>query len=94
MDAVFPTLDAPQDVVVGAGYRKGQNPMETLLVELCTVLGYCLNPAAHARLLQMPADDVDRFTRAVFEAEGLEEPYDKEEWRNVSTLVASHFARM
>ena len=68
--------------------------METLLVELCTVLGYCLKPDDHGRLLQMPADDVDKFTRAVFEAEGLEEPYDKSEWRSVSVLVASHFARM
>jgi hypothetical protein len=42
----------------------------------------------------MPADDVEGFARAVFEAEGLEEPYDKNEWRNVTGLVASHFARM
>jgi hypothetical protein len=68
--------------------------METLLSELCTVLGYCLPPDDHARLLQMPADDVGGFTRAVFEAEGLEEPYDESEWRNVSGLVASHFARI
>jgi hypothetical protein len=68
--------------------------METLLLELCTVLGYCLKPDDHARLLQMPADDVEGFARAVFEAEGLEEPYDKSQWRNVTDLIASHFSRM
>ncbi len=68
--------------------------METLLLELCTVLGYCLEPDDLARLLEVPADDVEGFARAVFEAEGLEEPYDKTQWREVTGLIASHFSRM
>ena len=68
--------------------------METLLLELCTELGYCLKPDDHERLLQMVTKDVDAFTRAVLDAEGLEEPYDKGQWRKVRWLVARHFDRM
>ena len=82
------------DAEVSAGYRKGQSPRETLLLELCTKLGYCLKPADHERLLQMATNDVDAFTRAVLNAEGLEEPYDKDQLRNVRWLVASHFDRI
>jgi hypothetical protein len=67
--------------------------METLLLELCTELGYCLKPNDHERLLQMATDDVDAITRAVLDAEGLEEPYDEGEWANVRWLVARHFDR-
>jgi hypothetical protein len=79
---------------MGAGYTQGQSAMETLLLELCTVLGFCLEPQHVARLLEMPADDVDGFARAVFEAEGFEEPYDKSHWRAVTGLTAKHFSRM
>ena len=41
--------------------------METLLLELCTELGYCLKPDDHERILQMATGDVDAFTRAVLE---------------------------
>ena len=68
--------------------------METLLLELCTELGYCLTPNDHERLLQMATDDVDVFTRAVLDAEGLEEPFDKSQWASVRSLVARHFDRM
>lgn len=67
--------------------------METLLLELCTELGFCLKPDETARIQRMPMDDVDAFTAAVFEAEGLVEPYDRRLWGAVRDLVARHFAR-
>ena len=82
------------DVEVSAGYRKGQSAMETLLFELCTNLGYCLNPDDRARLQRMATGDVDAFAAAVLAAECLLEPYDRSEWRNVRLLVARHFTRM
>lgn len=43
-----------------------------LLDELCVDLGFCLPPEARASLRAAPPADVDAFTDAVFEAEGLD----------------------
>jgi len=48
--------------------------VETLLAELCVVLGFCLPPEAVARLKSNPPTDVEQFTDAVIRSEGLD-PY-------------------
>lgn len=42
-----------------------------LLDALCVDLGFCLPPEARARLVQAPPKDVDAFTDAVIQADGL-----------------------
>jgi len=79
---------------VSGGYRKGEDPMKTLLDELCIKLGCCLDPEEQVRMRRMPADDVDSFVKAFHVAEHLLEPYDEEHWRNVRYVVARHFALM
>jgi hypothetical protein len=48
--------------------------IEYLLEELCVVLGFCLSPEQHARILEKPEVEIDAFTDAVIRAEGLD-PY-------------------
>jgi hypothetical protein len=43
-----------------------------LLTELCVDLGFCLPPEEGKRLEASPATSVDRFTYAVWTAEGME----------------------
>jgi hypothetical protein len=47
--------------------------VERLLYELCVKLGFCLPAAESRRLCESPPPDVDSFTDAVFEAEGMGE---------------------
>ena len=77
----------------GMSYRKGQDRMTTLLEALCVSLGCCLKPDEQARIQRMAMDDVDAFVAAFHAAEGQQEPYDKEHWRNVRWVVAKRFAR-
>jgi len=74
-------------------HKKGQGVIDAVLLELCVDLGMCLPPAAHARMRQMSTESVDTFARAVLEAEGLQEPYDTDVWRDVRHRVARHFER-
>ena len=70
-----------------SGYRKGQRLVETVLLELCVQMGFCLPPDGHARMLDMPTGDLDVFVDAIFAAQGLEEPYDRDLWRGVRDQV-------
>jgi hypothetical protein len=73
------------------GYRKGETLVETVLGELCAEQGFCLRPDEHARMLEMPTDDLDAFVNALFVAEGFEEPYERRLWRGVRDHVARRF---
>ena len=68
--------------------------IEYLLGDLCSRLGFCLPPEEYDRLLAQPPADVDAFTDAVFEAEGMD-PTDSQ-YRNVRgqarDLVSRTFA--
>lgn len=70
-----------------AFYRKGEPLIETVLTELCVVYGFCLKPDDHAAMLEMPTDDLDAWTNAVFDREGLAEPFEKRLWRDVRNHV-------
>jgi hypothetical protein len=50
--------------------------VQQLLDELCVKLGFCLPPDTQRRLRESPPLDVDSFTDAVFEAEGLDPVLD------------------
>jgi hypothetical protein len=65
-----------------------------LLTSLCSELGFCLPPEARARLTATPPLDVDAFTAAVFQAEGLDPAAaDRRLYRRVRALVAGAFER-
>ena len=66
--------------------------VESLLYELCVVLGFCLPPDEQARLLESPPTEVDAFTDAVIRAEGLD-PYaiPRHLRRDVRGRVVKHF---
>jgi hypothetical protein len=68
--------------------------IESLLYELCSVLGYCLPPNEHERLKSDPPGDVDAFTDAVIRAEGLDPNADipLHLRRDVRARVAKHFS--
>jgi len=68
-------------------YRKGEPLIETVLNELCVIYGFCLKPDDHAAMLEMSIDDLDAWTRAVFEREGLLEPFEKPLWQDVRNHV-------
>jgi hypothetical protein len=66
--------------------------VQHLLYELCVKLGFCLSPEAQGRLIETPPTDIDAFTDAVFEAEGLDPVYSDKRLRSqVRELVARHF---
>jgi hypothetical protein len=69
------------------GYGKDQDPVEKLLDELCVDMGFCIPPYHRARIQPMPTADVDAFAKAVFEAEGLLEPFDRHLWSEVRDRV-------
>jgi hypothetical protein len=50
--------------------------VQQLLDELCVGLGLCLPPDEQRRLRESPPLDVDGFTDAMFEAEGLDPGLD------------------
>lgn len=58
-----------------------------LLNDLCFGLGFCLPPEDSARLLAWEDPDFLEFTDAVFEAEGMELPYDLHLYRQVRDKV-------
>jgi len=64
-------------------YRKGESLAETVLGELCVIYGFCLKPDDKAEMLDMPTDDLDAWTDAIFRREGFKEPYDKRLWREL-----------
>ena len=67
--------------------------VESLLNELCVVLGFCLEPAAQARIQEKPEADIDAFTDVVIRAEGLD-PYSdipKRLRRQVREIVVKYF---
>ena len=68
-------------------YRKGEPLIETVLTELCVIYGFCLKPNARAAMLEMSTDDLDAWTNAVLEREGLAEPFEKRLWREVRNPV-------
>ncbi|MBD0421680.1 hypothetical protein AB0L35_07740 [Streptomyces sp. NPDC052309] len=61
-----------------------------LLYELCVDLGFCLPPQEHHRLQEAPPADVDGFTDAVFEAEGMDPGLHEELRRQVRDRVDRH----
>jgi hypothetical protein len=74
-------------------FQLSPKQVEALLYELCVVLGFCLPPDTNARLAQEPPADVDTFTDAVIQAEGLD-PYADIPLhlrRDVRARVARHF---
>ena len=66
-------------------YRKGEPLVETVLTELCVIYGFCLKPDDHAAMLEMSI--LDAWTRAVFEREGLLEPFENRLWQDVCNYV-------
>jgi hypothetical protein len=73
--------------------RELEAEVETLLYDLCVGLGFCLPPDAKRRLAQSPPADVDAFTDAVFEAEGMGDMSPKDLRRRVRDVVDRHMSR-
>jgi hypothetical protein len=53
-------------------FHLSSTQVELLLGELCIELGFCLPPDEQARLRETPPTEVDAFTDAVIQAEGLD----------------------
>ncbi|WP_089154903.1 hypothetical protein [Micromonospora sp. NBS 11-29] len=70
-----------------------ESEVRRLLDELCIKLGFCLSPAENQRLRQSPPGEVDSFTDAVFEAEGISEVGHTDLRRQVRDIVARHLSR-
>ena len=68
-------------------YRKGEPLIETVLTELCVIYSFCLKPDDHAAMLEMSMDDLDVWTKAVFEREGLLESFEKRLWQDMRNRV-------
>ncbi|WP_144128278.1 hypothetical protein [Catellatospora sichuanensis] len=78
------------------GYRDDlDSDVQRLLNELCIKLGFCLPPDDIRRLCESPPGDVDTFTDAVFEAEGMGDMayVDKYLRRQVREVVDRHMSR-
>ena len=73
-------------------YRKGEPLIETVLTELCVIYGFCLKPDDHVAMLEMSIDDLDAWTKAVFEREGLLEPFEKRLWQDVRNHVGQRLS--
>jgi hypothetical protein len=67
--------------------------VDRLLNDLCVRLGFCLPPADRERLIADPPGDVDAFTDAVMDAEGLGGFSGDSHRTSVGALVAAAFAR-
>ncbi|MEE6259379.1 hypothetical protein [Plantactinospora sonchi] len=67
--------------------------VERLLYELCVGLGFCLPPDDIRRLRESPPADVDSFTDAVFEAEGMGDMSHTDLRRQVRDVVDRHMSR-
>lgn len=76
------------------GYRGDrESDVQRLLDELCVKLGFCLPPGEGRRLEQSPPGDVDSFTDAVFEAEGMGDMSYTDLRRQVRDVVDQHMSR-
>jgi hypothetical protein len=67
--------------------------IEVLLSELCVELGFCLPPQEITRLQKNPPRDIESFTKAVFEAEGMDAGANRQLLRQVQERVAAHFRK-
>ncbi|MGW0432870.1 hypothetical protein ACWDV4_10035 [Micromonospora sp. NPDC003197] len=67
--------------------------VQPLLRELCVKLGFCLPPDEIHRLCESPPGDVDSFTDAVFQAEGMGDKSYPDLRRQVRKVVARHMSR-
>ncbi|HYN94951.1 MAG TPA: hypothetical protein VES42_13970 [Pilimelia sp.] len=73
------------------GYRDDlDSDVQRLLNELCIKLGFCLPPEENRRLEQSPPGDVDSFTDAVIEAEGMGDMSHTDIRRQVREVVERH----
>jgi hypothetical protein len=68
----------------------GRTKVEWLLEDLCGTLGFSLPARERERLESIGLSDVDAFTDAVFESEGLDPKNDKALRQQVRTLVAKY----
>ncbi|MET7421390.1 hypothetical protein [Dactylosporangium sp. NPDC005555] len=76
------------------GYRDDlDSDVQRLLNELCIKLGFCLPPDENRRLQESPPGDVDSFTDAVIEAEGLGDMGYTDIRRQVREVVDQHMSR-
>lgn len=71
-----------------------EKEVRDLLSVLCIRLGFCLSPSEQSRLATTPPSDIDRFSEAVFLAEGLDPLTSRSElYHQVRDLVADAFVR-
>ena len=81
---------AVADMLFSMTQRDSQSEVRLLLYELCVKLGFCLPPQDQSRLQAAPPVDVDSFTDAVFEAEGMDPDLDGQLRRRVRETVERH----
>lgn len=67
--------------------------VQILLDELCVKLGFCLAPSEQRRLCESAPTDVDIFTDAVLEAEGVDPRVNKQLRRTVRDTIEWHMRR-
>jgi hypothetical protein len=67
--------------------------VQVLLNELCVKLGFCLSPGEQRRLRESAPNDVDSFTDAVLEAEGVDPRVNKQIRRTVRDTIEWHMRR-
>jgi len=67
--------------------------VQLLLDELCAKLGFCLPPSEQRRLRGSSSTDVDAFTDAVLEAEGVDPRVNKQLRRTVRDTIEWHMRR-
>lgn len=70
-----------------------ESDVRRLLDELCIKLGFCLPPEENQRLRESPPGEVDSFTDAVFEAEGMGDMRYTDLRRQVREVVDQHMSR-
>jgi hypothetical protein len=70
-----------------------ESEVQRLLDELCVKLGFCLPPEEARLLRRSPPTDVDGFTDAVFDAEGLGDMRRTNLHDQVRAVVDQHMSR-
>jgi hypothetical protein len=70
-----------------------ESDVQQLLDELCIKLGFCLPPEENLRLRESPPAQVDSFTDAVLEAEGMGDMGYPDLRRQVREVVDKHMSR-
>src|SRR5262245_37122953 len=84
----------PRREALRVGHRDDlDSDVERLLNELCIKLGFCLPPDDIRRLCASPPGDVDSFTDAVFQAEGMGDVSHTHLRRQVREVVDQHMTR-